>query len=107
MENVITYIIGVILIGILVIFTSGCSALGVDLTDQRTYAITKAPYQIIVSGDLTHADKTAVQDLIKQLSKYPYEDYVFNETISVQVIGSETMIENINIKKSNDEKATE
>ncbi len=94
MEIITGYILGII---VLVLLLSGCGGLGMDFTDQRTYAITKPPYQIVVSGDLTNADKKAIAELIKQLALTPYQEYKFNEKITISVIGSETQIKNVNI----------
>ena len=96
--------LGLLLWVAIAILLVGCGGFGIDLTEQRTYAITKPPYQIIVSGDLTEKDKEAVKSLIDQLSKYPYQDYKFNENITVHVIGSETLIESVNIKGGNNVK---
>ena len=86
------YIIFIILI------LQGCSTFGVDLAQTRTYAITKPPFQIVVSGDLSEEDKKSVRQIIDDLSKTDYKDYKFNEKIIVTVIGSETDIENINVE---------
>ncbi len=85
------YIFTFICYYVLAIFIiSGCSAPGMDFTEPRTIAITKPPYQIIISGDLKGADKKAITDLVHQLSKYNFEEYTFNEKIMVSVSGSET-----------------
>ena len=85
-------------IGFLIIILSGCSFLGADLAQTRTYAITKPPFQIVVSGDLTEKDKTAVRQIIGDLSRTKYQDYKFNDKIQVTVIGSESDIESINVE---------
>ncbi len=74
-----------------ILIISGCSAPGLDFTEQRTIAITKPPYQIIISGDLKGADKKAINELVHQLSKYKFEDYTFNENIIVSVSGTENI----------------
>ncbi len=74
-----------------IVIISGCSAPGLDFTEQRTIAITKPPYQIIISGDLKGSDKKVINDLVHQLSKYTFENYIFNENIIVSVSGTETM----------------
>ena len=96
-ERLIKDIFLLILFMFVIMALNGCSAVGVDLTQSRTYAITKPPFQIIVSGDLSTDDKIAVRQIISDLSKTDYKDYKFNERIIVTVIGSETNIENVNL----------
>ena len=74
---------------------TGCSGLGLDFTDERTIAITRPPFQIVVSGDLTNADKEVMIDVIKILDATEFKDYDFNEKISVVVSGSEIITERI------------
>jgi hypothetical protein len=92
---------------VLVLLFPGCSAPGLDLTEKRTFVITKPPYQILVSGDLTEKDQISIRNIILDLSLTDFQDYKFNEKIIVTVLGSETDINNLHIESKQNVEETE
>jgi len=86
----------------IIIYLSGCSALGIDLSEDRTIAIQKSPYLIVISGDLKREDQIFINSTIRQLANEKYIDHNFT-AIKVGVIGSETEIKSISI--NNEQKA--
>lgn len=95
-DFIIYWIYFAFLLLITLFFISGCSAYGVDLSDDRTIVIEKSPYRIIASGDLTASDQDFINGTIRQLANEKYIDHNFT-AVKVGVIGSETEIKNIDL----------
>ncbi len=83
----------------MILMISGCSALGFNLSDTRTIAITKAPYQIVLSGDITQKDEVLISNLVNTLNSTAFKNYKFNENIKIVVVGEQSEINKINVNE--------
>ncbi len=58
---------------------NGCSMMGLDLTENRTMAISKPPYTIVLEGDLRHKDLRVAKDIMRFLSKQEFQGITNSE----------------------------
>ncbi len=75
------------MIKVVLVFTlalNGCSFLGVDLTENRTIAISKSPYTIALDGDLEQEDLDQAYKILEFLSTQKLEGEL-NPNFTVQI----------------------
>jgi len=77
----------------------GCGGLGFDFTENRTIAIQKSPYVIIVDGDFTKRDLNSVDRILSILSTQPYQESN-NSNFDVHINDNTNIIKNDSISNA-------
>jgi len=90
-----------------VFLLNGCSFLGIDLTENRTIAISKPPYTIALDGDLEQKDLDKAYQILEFLSTQKLEgvtntDFKVNITDQTIVVKGTRLVNDIETQREID-----
>ena len=93
MKKIGTYITLVVMV---VLNVTGCAFLGIDLTDDRTIAISKPPYTVALDGDIEAKDLKMTYQILEFLAAQKTEGS-YNPNIVVHITDQTTITKGINL----------
>ena len=79
-----------------VLNVTGCAFLGIDLTDDRTIAISKPPYTVALDGDIEAKDLKMTYQILEFLATQKTEG-TYNPNIVVHITDQTTITKGTNI----------